>query len=224
MEGAPTFGSVIDHLLKRPGRLMHGFMNDAKGVVWMLLVCALFALAVFGFLLGTFSGGVQLWAAPLKVTAGMVVASLICLPSLYIFSALSGVNSRLSYMVSTLCAALALCGLLLLGFAPVLWVFAQSTESVPFVGFLALGFWLVSLGFGLRMLQAAAELHGIQSPGYIKLWMTIFVVVIMQMSTSLRPIIGKADTLLPTEKRFFVEHWFAELNAPASKTKRAAQD
>jgi hypothetical protein len=27
------------------------------------------------------------------------------------------------------------------------------------------------------------------------------------MTTALRPIIGKADTLLPTEKKFFLQHW-----------------
>ena len=218
MEGSATFGNIIDHLLKRPGRLMHAFASGGTGRVSTALVLSSVAcLAIFGLLLGTFSGGVQLWAAPLKVTAGMLVAVLICLPSLYIFSALAGVSGRLSYIMNVLFAAIALSGLLLLGFAPVLWVFAQSTDIAAFIGFLALMFWLVSLGFGLRMLLAAATMHGAQSVDYIKVWMTIFVVVTLQMSTALRPIIGTANTFLPVEKRFFLQHWLEQLQESSRK-------
>lgn len=217
MEGTATFGNVIDHLLKRPGRIMHAFADGTRGVALILILSSLACLAIFGLLLGTFSGGTQLWAAPLKVTGGTLVAALICLPSLYIFSALGGVTSKLSYIVSVLFAGIALCGLLLLGFAPVLWVFSQSTESTTFVGFLSLAFWLISLAFGLRMLLAGSTLRGAQSPGYIKVWMAIFVVVTLQMSTALRPIIGKADTFLPTEKRFFLQYWFEEVDGADAK-------
>ena len=48
---------------------------------------------------------------------------------------------------------------------------------------------------------------------YLKIWAIIFVVVTLQMSTALRPIIGEAETLLPQEKKFFVNHWLDELSA-----------
>ena len=216
MEGPSTFVNIIDHLLKRPGRIVHAFANGTGGVARVLACSSLVCLAIFGLLLGTYSGGVQVWAGPLKVTAGMLVAVLICLPSLYVFSALSGMNGRPGYIVGVLVAAIALCGLLLLGFAPVLWVFSQSTDYTPFVGFLALACWLISLGFGLQILLAAAAVQGSQSPGYIKIWMSIFVVVTLQMSTSMRPIIGRADTLLPAEKRFFLQHWAEQLGGGSS--------
>lgn len=44
--------------------------------------------------------------------------------------------------------------------------------------------------------------------------MVIFTVVTLQMATSLRPLIGTAETFLPQEKRFFLQHWaeqFAEV-------------
>lgn len=216
--GAVTFGSVLENLLKYPGRILHAFGSGTPGVTPVLLVCSLLCLAVFGLLLGSFSGGDQLWAAPLKVTAGTLAAMLICLPSLYIFSALGGVNARLSQIFGTLVAAMALTSVLLLGFAPVIWVFSQSSESLPFMGFLALAFWLIALVFGLRMLLAISTMHNALSLGYIKVWLAIFVVVTLQMSTALRPIIGKDKTFLPTEKRFFVEHWMEEIQkAPAKR-------
>jgi hypothetical protein len=38
-------------------------------------------------------------------------------------------------------------------------------------------------------------------------WSIIFVLVALQMTTALRPILGTSETLLPTEKKFFLRHW-----------------
>jgi hypothetical protein len=47
--------------------------------------------------------------------------------------------------------------------------------------------------------------------------------VALQMSTALRPLLGRADTFLPTEKQFFLTHWGDCMklpdNAPQSKAK-----
>jgi len=32
--------------------------------------------------------------------------------------------------------------------------------------------------------------------------------VVLQMTTALRPIVGRADTFIPEEKKFFLTHWF----------------
>ena len=216
-DGPVHFGSVTEGLLKHPGRILHAFATGGSGVTRLALVGSVLGLAIFGLLLGAFSGGIQLWAAPLKVAGGMAGAVLICLPSLYIFSALGGVDATLSYIVRVLVAAVALASLLLLGFAPVLWVFSQSTDSVPFVGFLALVFWLIALCFGLRLLLEGACARGAQSLTYVQVWMAIFVIVTLQTSTALRPIIGTADTFLPVQKRFFVQYWIDELSGVKTK-------
>jgi hypothetical protein len=212
-----TLGSVIENLLKFPGRVLHECQSGSMKVPVLLCLISLFCLGVFGWLLGTFSGGTQLWAAPAKVAGGTLFAVLICMPSLYIFSALGGVEAKLSHMLGVLLAAIALTALLLLGFAPIVWVFSQSTESLPFMGFLALAFWLIGLSFGLKLLHAAAASLGGQSNGYLSSWILIFVVVTLQVSTAVRPIIGKADTLLPTEKRFFIGHWLKEMDLSSER-------
>jgi len=35
----------------------------------------------------------------------------------------------------------------------------------------------------------------------------IFLLVAVQMTTALRPILGKSDTFLPKQKQFFLSHW-----------------
>lgn len=213
MEGAVTLANIMENLLKHPGRLLHACQSGGTAVGLRLLAIMVISLVVFGLLLGSFSGGTQLWAAPLKITISMLIAVMICLPSLYIFSSLDGLNARLHQIVSTLLCMVALSGLLMLGFAPVLWVFSTSTESLGFMGFLALLFWVIGLYFGIRLLLGAASSLGLQSKSYLRLWIILFTTVTLQMSTSLRPLIGTADTLLPIEKRFFVQHWLHFLDS-----------
>ena len=56
--------------------------------------------------------------------------------------------------------------------------------------------------------------------------MTIFVLVCVQMTTALRPIIGTSETLLPPERKFFLAHWSEVLDekpaAPAVAVPPAA--
>ncbi|TDU80853.1 hypothetical protein EI77_00151 [Prosthecobacter fusiformis] len=219
MSGPVTLINVIENLLKHPGRLLHECRKGQLKVPLLLFLSTLISFSVFGLLLGSFSGGTQLWASPLKVTLGITAAVLICLPSLYIFSALDGLEARLGQIVVLILTAVALAGLLLLGFAPVIWVFSTSTNSLAFMGFLALIFWVIGLYFGSRLLLQAAQSQGMQSSAYLKTWLGIFVIVTLQMSTSLRPLLGTAETLLPKEKRFFIHHWFGNLTADMSRTR-----
>lgn len=212
MQAPVTFPNVVEALLKHPGRLIHAFQEGGGGVPLRLALSAFISLSVFGLLLGTFSGGTQLWAAPLKITAGMLVAVIICFPSLYIFSALDGLNARVHQIASVLLGMVALTALLLLGFAPVIWVFSTSTDSLGFMGFLVLVFWIIGLFFGTRLLTGAVSAIGSESSGYLKVWIAIFTIVTFQMSTSLRPLIGTSENFFPAEKKFFVEHWLYHMD------------
>lgn len=215
MERPATFPNVIEALLKQPGRVLYECKSGGSGIPARLLLGAILCLAVFGVLLGTFSGGTQLWAAPAKVIGGVLFSMLICLPSLYVFSALGGIDARISQVAGFLLAAVALTSLLLLGFSPVIWIFSQSTSSTVFMGILAIAFWVISLLFGFRLLLGAAERLGLDTSKYLHVWLGMFFIVTLQMSTALRPIIGTADTLLPDKKKFFLEHWFEEMGGPA---------
>jgi hypothetical protein len=212
MEGKVSLGSCLEHLLKKPGQILHECLEGNRKVLAQLLLAAVLGLAAYGLLVGSFSGGAQWWAAPLKVVVGALISGALCIPSLYILLALSGATVRLSSVVALVAAALALTGVLLAGFAPVLWVFSQSTTSLAFVGFLTLAFWLISLFSGARLILHAQEEAAPKAKGsYIALWLLIFMLVTLQMSTALRPIVGSSTSLLPEEKRFFGQHWVIEL-------------
>jgi hypothetical protein len=167
------------------------------------LICGL----VYGLIIGSFSGAEQWWAAPIKFNGGLLISALICLPSLYIFAGLSGSTARLGEIFGLVAGLLLLMTVLLIGFAPVAWLFSQSTNSVLWMGFLHLMFWFVATAFGLRFLDAGFRQTNARGGAGLKTWTVIFVLVVLQMSTALRPLLGRANTFLPTEKKFFLAHW-----------------
>ena len=208
---------IIEALLKFPGRIIYELQNNWRADLsgW-LLAFALVGMAAYGVVVGSFSGGTQMWIAPAKLALGTLFSILICLPSLYIFAGLAGIDVRLRTVIGVLFAAVALSALLLIGFAPVAWIFSQSTDSIPFMGALHLILWVIAIGFGLRLIGAMGRLLAGATGGQMKLWNLIFILVCLQMTTTLRPIIGTSDRFLPGEKKFFLTHWFETMGKPAN--------
>src|SRR5437867_6901091 len=209
----PNFVGAIEAILRQPRRVMFQLRQPGAGrlIAAMLTVSVVCGL-IYGVIAGTFSGGTQLWAAPVKIAGGLLISALICLPSLYIFSCLSGSQARLIEVFGLVASLLLLMTVLLIGFAPVAWVFSQSTESVAAMGALHLAFWFIATCFGIRFLSAAFAQHAQSGDGF-KVWIVIYLLVMLQMMTALRPILGTTDTFLPPEKKFFVSHWLECLKA-----------
>ncbi|MEO1835547.1 MAG: hypothetical protein ABGZ49_08645, partial [Akkermansiaceae bacterium] len=116
----------MNKLLKRPLSLIYSLETDEDGrqILLRLLLISIASLVIFGLVVGTFSWQEQIWAAPLKIVSGLLFSGLICLPSLYIFACLGGLDAKFRTIVGVLCGLIALSGLLLVGFAPVVWLFS----------------------------------------------------------------------------------------------------
>jgi hypothetical protein len=212
-EGGLTFLRVIDALLKRPGQIAHAIMHGDIGRTSLALFAIIMVcMGAYGALMATFSGGPQLWVVPLKVWLGYLFSALLCLPSLYIFVCLSGGRLSLAQIAALLLQSLALSALLLVGFAPVMWIFSQSTSAIGFMGFLHLLFWLVSISFALRLLGRAIGFINQGKLSILRVWGVIFILVVFQMSTFLRPLVGEFNGYHLEGKKFFCAHWFQMLN------------
>ena len=214
----PGLRDLFEALLRRPRDLARVFDGPAfRGILTKLLGIASVSLLVFGFVLGCFSRHEQLWLAPLKVLLGMLFAALICYPSLYVFSTLAGARFSPKSLLLCLTGSLALGGMLLLGLAPALWIFVESTSSFGFIGFLALLAWIVAMFFSLRFIKHCADASGKVSSGPVLVWSGLFLLVTLQLSTTLRPLLGRSDKWIQVEeKRFFLEHW---MNTAGESTK-----
>ena len=213
-EQVPITGLVtaFEAILRQPRRVMYQLHQPGAGsVIAALLIIAAICSVVYGIVVGTFSGGMQFWAAPVKIAGGLFISALICLPSLYIFACLNGSRVRLVEVVGLLAGLLALMTVLLVGFAPVAWVFSQSVESVAAMGALHLVFWAIACYFALRFVSSGLTLLGEKSGGGYGVWLMIFMLVMLQMTTALRPIVGPSETFLTKEKKFFAAHWIESL-------------
>lgn len=221
----PGLRDLFEALLRRPRELAHVFDGPAfGGILAKLLGIASLSLLVFGFVLGCFSRHEQLWLAPVKVLAGMFFAALICYPSLYVFSTLAGARFSPKSLLLCLAGSLALGGMLLLGLAPALWIFVESTSSFGFIGFLALSAWIVAMFFALRFIRHCAEASGKVSSGPVLVWSALFLLVTLQLSTTLRPLLGRSDKWIQVEeKRFFLEHWI-KTSGQSAKASSAEPD
>jgi hypothetical protein len=102
---------------------------------------------------------------------------------------------------------LMLTSILLIGFAPVARLFSQSTASVAWMGTLHLPFWFISTLFGLRFLESSFLHSKTRSAAGLRTWIVIFILVVLQMSAALRPLVGTSNSFLPTERIFFMSHW-----------------
>ncbi len=217
IEAAASVASIFESLLKHPYGLIRTIQSGEgpPALTVKLLLLSLLGFVVFGLTVGSFSLGTQFWAAPVKILVGISFSAGICLPSLYIFAALTGTTLSISQICQGLAAVLALCGALLLGFTPVLWVFSRSTESEVFFGVLVGLAWIVSVSFGVGILFKMVKLAQTANTAPLKIWVVMFLLVTLQMSTTLRPLIGTSDRLLHLEKKFFLNHW--SLDAPVTR-------
>jgi len=223
MEGGPGLGNAIASLLKSPGSILYELINGTRpGFVGInLAIVTVMGLAVFGAVTGTFSYG-DWWAPLVKITGGLLFAALICLPSLYIFAALSGMALQIRAIAGILFGTTGLTALLLAGFTPLVWVLGGSTESLPFIGGLLIVVWLVSLLFGMNLLMKCARALGMTDSLHLWIWCFMFLLVTFQVSCAVRPIIGKADTFLPQEKKFFLQHWADNLKQDGKRATEPA--
>src|SRR5207245_5905105 len=173
--------SVLENLLKHPGRVVHELhQKQAPILAGWLLIFGIIGVAIYGTVVGAQSGGAQMWIALARLGLGTLLAVLICLPSLYIFTCLGGIDAQLRSLCGLLFASVFLCSILLIGFAPVAWIFSQSTDSIAFMGALHLLFWMIGIRFGLRLIDATARFLAARVRGYIRIWIVIFILVCFQ--------------------------------------------
>lgn len=75
-ETAPVhgLGGTLEALLRRPRAVLHHLHETGGGrLTGLMLLLALVGAAGYGLIVGSFSGGLQWWAAPLKIAGGLAL-------------------------------------------------------------------------------------------------------------------------------------------------------
>jgi hypothetical protein len=202
--------AMVEALLKSPASVLHE-IESGRGAAFRLSAVLVCAMVATGLVMAAFTGGLQLVLVPIRLTVGIFFCALICLPSLHIISCLAGAEQSVKQTWSALLMGLALMGVLLVGFAPVSWVFSQATSSVVFMGALHLAFLALSCAFGLGLVNRALSAMNRRAIPGLALWHLLFVLVLLQMTTTLRPLVGPYDGVLFHDRMFFLAHWLSEV-------------
>lgn len=203
--------NVVTALLKAPNKVADTIALQQKNLLaaaFALLTVAVACHAVFGLAIGLFAGWPVAAMDIIKVPLVAVCSLLLCFPSLYVFACVAGSPLSISQTFALGCSCLAMVGLLLVGLAPVAWLFVVSTESLPFIVTLTLLIWLVAVAFAARYVGKLRANSLFQRQGGIKMWFLILIVVTLQMTTCMRPMLGKPENGWWTgEKKFFLSHF-----------------
>ena len=211
--GGATTGTenIVTALLKAPAKVADIIALQQKSLLAAtsaLLTVAVACHAVFGIAIGLFAGWPVAIMDVIKVPLVALCSLLLCFPSLYVFACVAGSPLSISQTFALGCSCLAMIGLLLVGLAPVAWLFAVSTENLPFIVILTLLIWLVAVSFAARYVGKLRSNPLFQRQGGIKMWFLILIVVTLQMTTCMRPMLGKPGSGWWTGgKQFFLSHF-----------------
>ncbi len=170
-----------------------------------LLVASSSFFALYGAIIGSFSGPLQVVASAIKLPALYLITLAVCLPNLYFLDTIAGSRRRFEQYLALLLTTMALIGLLLFGFAPVTLFFRLSINDYKFfkllnvaifafTGLLGVGFFYRGLQFLDRLDSSSsdssnAELSKIRI-GIIRAWLVLYALVGCQLGWILRPFFG----------------------------------
>ena len=176
----------------------------------LLSLLALGGTAVYGFAAGWFVD----WQVALidsAKAAGIVFFSyLLCLPTLFVFASLGGCRVSFGRLALVGFVTMSAIGCILAALAPVLWLFAVSTESMVLFVLLVFVLILVAVILGARTLSGLVKAQAVNSGSGISAWFIIFLFVAMQMITVARPMLtadSKSKLEQSQSKCFFLKHF-----------------
>src|SRR5687767_2785052 len=168
-EPAPKY--LVSLVLKAPRAFSEQVAADRFGfrASLVLLLAAAGFYAVYGVSMGAFSGGHTLWMTGLKVPLIALASLALCAPSLYVLLGLNGSPLSVRQAAAILAGAACLASLLLVGFAPVAWLFGVSTSNVQFMILLHLVVACIGIVYGLRLFAVSIP-HGFDGNKVLVLW------------------------------------------------------
>ena len=209
-QGGPVgrgFLGIVAALVQTPADLLAEANRPGQRPILRLAGLSMAAMVIVGIVVASFSGGAQMFVVPIKLCLGLSLCALLCFPSLYIFSSVAGAVQSVRETALALAMGVSLIGVLLVALAPVTWLFAQSTHAPGVMGALHVVALVVSTAVGVRLMAKVMRALNGRTIAGVRAWGLMFVVVMLQMTTTLRPLVGEFDGLWHSERVFFLEHW-----------------
>jgi hypothetical protein len=187
-----------------------------------LLFCSSLFLALYGAIIGSTNGILQMVSSAFKLPALYLLTLLICLPTLYFLDIIFGSKRVFNQYLALLMASMAMISVMLFGFAPVTLFFRLSINDYRF--FILLNLVVLSLTgvIGIKFFyrsmisliekEKEIESEAKSSPNRYKLitaWLFLYGFVGSQLGWTLRPFFGSPDLAFSLfreiESNFYIE-------------------
>ena len=167
-----------------------------------LLVCSSLFFALYGAIIGSIHGWLQMLSSAFKLPALYLITLLICLPTLYFLDIIFGSKKTFSQYVTLLLASMSLISVMLFGFAPISLFFRLSINDYSFFQLVNILVFIITGVIGIRffyqgMLSIIPDETASESlknrKRLIKCWLLLYGFVGSQLGWTLRPFFGTPD-------------------------------
>lgn len=211
MNAAMTTSKMLEQALKDRAGIWNTLKTDSAWPVGRAALVNVILSAFYGVVMGSshivaHDGWKQALASAVKVPCLFMLTLAICLPALYVVSALLGSSLSLRQLLGVLMASFLVTTLLLAAFAPITAFFMLSARHYAFIKLLNVAFFAISAGAGLAMVGGAVNSIGGASPAtyrtLLRFWFIIYAFVGTQMAWILRPFVGSPDLAFTVFRRF----------------------
>ena len=192
--------SVLIRLLRDRKAFLEDIRTGAKleSKIVSLLVASSFFFAIYGGIIGSYSGKLQILSSAIKLPALYLITLIICLPTLYFFDILFGSKLNFKQYLTMALTAVAVISVLLFSFAPVVLFFLISIQGYDFFLLLNVLVMTITGGIGVRLFYKGM-LDIVGGPEVIekglrhrllKAWVVLYGLVGSQLGWTLRPFFG----------------------------------
>jgi hypothetical protein len=183
-------------------------------IVSLLIGSSVF-FALYGAIIGSFAGGLQIFSSAIKLPALYLITLVICLPALYFFDVILGSNRTFGQYLTLLLASMAMISVMLFSFAPITLFFRLSVNDYQFFKLLNVSIFaitgIIGVNFfyrGMLFFNSQDDKKPNQSTDVVKLWLFLYGFVGSQMGWTLRPFFGDPDQSFqlfrPLESNFYL--------------------
>lgn len=172
-----------------------------RKVISLLFSSSLF-FALYGAIIGSIHGWLQMLSSAFKLPALYLITLLICLPTLYFLDIIFGSKKTFSQYVTLLLGSMSLISVMLFGFAPVSLFFRLSINDYYFFLLLNIVILAITGIIGIKFFYEAMlslisqETDAEQNKNrrkLIKSWLILYGFVGSQLGWTLRPFFGTPD-------------------------------
>lgn len=208
--------AILMHFLRDRQKFLEeiskGIRIENKIIALLISSSAFFAL--YGAIIGSFSGGLQIVASAIKVPALYLITLAVCLPTLYFFEVISGSRRSFGQYLALLLASMSIIGVMLFSFAPITLFFRLSINDYQFFQLLNVLVFTITGLIGVNVFYRSLLYindKDSETPNnrtaMIRGWLVLYGFVGSQLGWTLRPFFGNPDSpfelFRPLESNFY---------------------